>query len=50
MSSYHEHYARPIRETANEVVARRELSRESHAGLLTPSQARREGIFIGAKN
>lgn len=44
MTSYSEQFSRPIKETAAEVVSRRELSRDKSAGLLTPSAARREGL------
>jgi hypothetical protein len=45
MTTYCDDFSRNPLETAGEVVARREMSRDRSAGLMTESLSKREGNF-----
>lgn len=47
MTSYCDTFSRIPRESAEEVLSKREMSRDKSAGLMTPSHSQREGFFFG---
>jgi hypothetical protein len=46
MTSYCDFFSRNPQETAGEVLAKRDMSRDRCAGLMTESLSKREGNFL----